>query len=323
MLSSAGYEMVIFFFVLSGFFIRYAQQRKTRTPTSFYINRIVRIYPPYLVSVLLAVGTLTFVARYVPGMLTTAGNHELNSALLQAWNELQHADIKSLIQVFGFLPSSNNVFIGYNIVHWSLLPEALFYLLVPLAFWHVRAYYGASLILYVVGIMIKIFHYDSNGLLDFLLVYNFYFAVGAALYDVVVRTAWLARFQLASGKLLLFMVLLLVCIILLMAILKLRVLSEVAAVLLAVLVTSALLAGRVPRHNMAVRLFHPVGIFSFSLYLYHFPLLVLCESVLVFNTGNLVNYIRYYWLAIPVVVLICYTLYWLTERVSINFFRNL
>jgi peptidoglycan/LPS O-acetylase OafA/YrhL len=35
--------MVIFFFVLSGFFIRYAQSRKYRSAISFYINRIVRI----------------------------------------------------------------------------------------------------------------------------------------------------------------------------------------------------------------------------------------------------------------------------------------
>ena len=59
LLSSAGYEMVIFFFALSGFFIRYAQLRKHRAPLAFYRNRIVRIYPPYLISVLLACLVLT------------------------------------------------------------------------------------------------------------------------------------------------------------------------------------------------------------------------------------------------------------------------
>ncbi|WP_460584676.1 acyltransferase family protein [Hymenobacter arcticus] len=323
MLSSAGYEMVIFFFVLSGFFIRYAQQRKPRAAASFYLNRAVRIYPPYLASALLAAGGLALIGHFVPQMLTKAEHRELNSALLVAWDSLRHFNLLALTRTLVFLPGQGNLFIGYNSVYWSLLPEALFYLSVPLAFWRIRAYYGVSLLFYLLGIGNNVFHYNGGFIIDFLITYNFYFAVGVALYDVVVRTAWLTWFRQASGWLLGISILLLAVLLLPLAILKLKVLSGLVAVLLAVLAISALLAGRVARRNLAVRAFHPVGVFSFSLYLYHFPLLILCGGLLVSTTGSLVNYTRYYWLAIPVVTLACYVLYWITERVSVNFFRKM
>ena len=73
---------------------------------------------------------------------------------------------------------------------------------------------------------------------------------------------------------------------------------------------------------MLVRLFHEIGIFSFSLYLYHFPLLLLCYAGLVALTGDLVNYARYYWLAVPLVTVGCFALYYVTERVAVRFFRG-
>jgi peptidoglycan/LPS O-acetylase OafA/YrhL len=322
MLSSAGYEMVIFFFVLSGFFIRYAQQRKPRKPGSFYANRIVRIYPPYLVSAVLAAGGLALVARYAPQLLTASGHREFNTAALAAWTDLRQFDLLTLGRTLVFLPSTQHIFVGYNSVYWSLLPEALFYLVVPLAFWRIRAYYLASGLLYLVGIAIKGSNYEPNAVINFLVLFNFYFAVGAVLYDVVVRTTWLARVRQVPGWLLLAVVSLLSGALLVLAVLKLKLLSGMVAVLLAVVAVSALLAGRVARHNLAVRLFHPVGIFSFSLYLYHFPLLILCSGALTLATGELVHYARYYWLAVPIVTLACYLLYWVTERVSVNYFRK-
>ncbi|MDO7874179.1 acyltransferase [Hymenobacter sp. ASUV-10] len=322
MLSSAGYEMVIFFFVLSGFFIRYAQLRKHRAPLAFYLNRIVRIYPPYLFSVLLAVGVLAGLAHFVPQMLTIANSRELNSALLEAWNALRHLDLVGAGRVLLFMPVQGHIFLGYNEVYWSLLPEAMFYALVPLAFWRIRAYYVVSLLLYLLGAVAITQNYPLNDFTGFFASYNAYFALGAALHDVVVRTKWLERFRRVPGWLLWSSMLGLFAGLIGLAILKMRILSGVDASLLAVLAVSALLAGRVSPRNWLLRIFHPIGIFSFSLYLYHFPLLLLCGGLLVALTGDLVFYTRYYWLAIPVVTLACYALYWCTERVSINFFRK-
>ena len=149
--------------------------------------------------------------------------------------------------------------------------------------------------------------------------YNFYFAVGAALYDIVVRTKWLDIVRNMKSWLLSLILIVLFVLLLPLALLKLKILSGLIAVILAI---SMLLAGQVSRRNLVLRFFHPIGVFSFSLYLYHFPLLILCSAILTALTGDIVFYNRYYWLAIPIVTGFCYSLYWITERASINFFRR-
>lgn len=288
----------------------------------FYLNRITRIYPPYLVSVALAVGVLALVAHWVPQVLFLASNRELNTSLHNAWQDVQALKVTDVARTFTFLPIPDRTYLGYNSVYWSLLPEALFYAVVPFAFWNIRAYYAASLVGYLLGIGAALLHYPLGGVLSFLLGYNFYFAVGVALYDVVVGTDWLVRVRRMTGWLLAMAVAGLFGLLLLLTLLKFSACAAFVAVVLAIMAVSALLAGRVSRQNLAVRLFHPVGVFSFSLYLYHFPLLILCSGLLTALTGDLIFYPHYYWLAVPVVTLACYLLYWGTERVAVNFFRK-
>jgi peptidoglycan/LPS O-acetylase OafA/YrhL len=321
MLSSAGFEMVIFFFVLSGFFIRYAQLKKHRAPLAFYLNRIVRIYPPYLVSVLLAAGLLLLVALYVPTALQAGSERELNNSLAQAWQELRQFHPLDALRVLGFL-KLKDFYIGYNDVYWSLLPEALFYLFVPLAFWRIRAYYVVSVLGYVAGIVLKRYNVSLDPVTGYWLGFNLYFAVGAALYDAVIRTQWLSYFRRMPAWLVLGVAGALFLALLPLAVLQAKTLSGIVATMLAVWGVSGLLAGKVSRQNPLVRGLHSLGVFSFSLYLYHFPLLLLSYGLLVSFTGELVFYARYYWLAVPLVTLVCYALYWVTERASVNYFRK-
>ena len=322
MLSSAGYEMVIFFFVLSGFFIRYAQLKKHRPFLRFYLNRAVRIYPPYLVSLALGGGIILYLAHSHPMLLTTAPNRELNAGLLTAWHELQPLTFKRFIRALAFLKPADQFF-GYNNVYWSLLPEALFYLSVPLAFWRIRYYYAISAACYVFGMVAGALHFDGGFLGGFLFQFNGYFAIGVGLYDIVTdQPRWLDAFRRINGVWLVLGINTLLVLLIGMAVLHLRVLSGPLASVLAVMSVSTLLAGRVNRKNPLVRIFHEIGIFSFSLYLYHFPLLILCYAGLVAFTGNLVSYARYYWLAIPLVTAGCFALYYVTERVAVRFFRG-
>ncbi|AII51122.1 hypothetical protein N008_03875 [Hymenobacter sp. APR13] len=320
MLSSAGYEMVIFFFVLSGFFIRYAQLRKHRKPMAFYINRIVRIYPPFLFASLLAIVGLWCVACGVPAAISVENGRELNITLAEAWKELQSLDLLGLMRTLVFLPLQE-VYIGYNNVYWSLLPEAIFYLAVPLAFWWTWVYYGLSVVIYAAGLL-----WTQHGLLnpfiDYLLTFNFYFAVGAMFYDVVVRTPWLSWARRVPAWWLVLLMGGLFGALLLLAVLKIKPISGLVATLLAVLSMTTLLAGKVSSHNLLIRGLHKLGVFSFSLYLYHFPLLLLCYGGLVYLTGETVFYARYYWLALPLVTFVSYMLYLVTERASVRYFRK-
>ncbi|AHJ96422.1 hypothetical protein Hsw_0827 [Hymenobacter swuensis DY53] len=320
MLSSAGYEMVIFFFVLSGFFIRYAQLRKHRKPVAFYINRIVRIYPPFLFASVLAAVGLWCVARGIPVAVAADNGRELNTTLAEAWHELSTLNLGGVVRTLGFL-QVNKVYIGYNDVYWSLLPEAIFYLAVPLAFWRIWVYYGLSIAIHAVGLLWTQ-HGPLNPFIDYLLTFNFYFAVGAMFYDAVVRTPWLTWARRVPGWLLLLLMGALFGALLLLAVLKLKPISGLVATLLAVLSMTTLLAGKVSAQNPLIRGLHKLGVFSFSLYLYHFPLLLLCYGGLVYLTGETVFYARYYWLALPLVTLVAYALYWVTERASVNYFRK-
>ena len=322
MLSSAGYEMVIFFFVLSGFFIRYAQLKKHRPAFRFYLNRILRIYPPYLASLVLGGMVLAYVASVHPALMTNTIGRELNAGLLGAWHEFHPLTLQGVGRAILFLKPGEQFF-GYNIVYWSLLPEALFYLAVPLAFWRIRFYYALSAAFYAFGIMASVLHLDTGFFGDFLFLFNGYFALGVGLYDVVTtRSNWLPSFRRFSGFWLALGIAALLLLLIGMAALHLRLLSGPVASVLAVLSVSALLAGRVSRRNLLVRAFHEVGIFSFSLYLYHFPLLILGYVGIVALTGELVNYTRYYWVMLPLVTAGCFALYYVTERATVRFFRG-
>ena len=322
MLSSAGYEMVVFFFVLSGFFIRYAQLKKHRPALRFYINRIARIYPSYLASLVLGGGVLVYLSYAHPTLLTDRLGRELNSGLLVASFELNSLTMSGIVRTLTFTQLGKH-FLGYNGVYWSLLPESLFYLLVPLAFWRVRYYYMLSAVCYALGIVAAALHLNIGSLGLFVFVYNGYFAFGAGLHDLVAtQPKWLGAFRRANGYLLAFGLTATLLVLILVAAMRLPFVPGPLASLLAALSVSVLLAGRVNRQNPLVRIFHEIGIFSFSLYLYHFPLLILSYAGLSTLTGSLIIYPRYYWLIIPLVTAGCFALYYFTERVAVRFFRG-
>lgn len=317
--SSAGYEMVIFFFVLSGFFIHYAQDRKRRGVWDFYLNRIVRIYPPYLFSLLLAAGCLYAVAVGFPHVLRPDLGRELNVSLTGAWAELRNLSFRQAIGTLFFLPPGK-FFLGYNSVYWSLLPEAIFYLLVPFVLRIPRWYYVLSIVGYVAGSVMQL-HGHPN-LPGQLLQYNLFFAVGSALYEVVVYTNWLQRWRQVSPWLVWIGLAALLVALIGVALTEYRQVSNMIATVLAFLSVSALLAGFVSRENPVVKALHWLGVCSFSLYLYHFPLLLVCYALLTQFTGELFVYARYYWLILPVVTALCYALYSITEKPSVKFFRK-
>ena len=106
-----GYLGVSFFFVLSGFILAYVYAGRLVTKRQFWQARFARIYPVYLFSLLINVGTLMHFwplteQRHL-GALTLV-SHPL---LLEAW-----------------FPQ---ILLTWNPVAWTLSAEAFFYLLFP------------------------------------------------------------------------------------------------------------------------------------------------------------------------------------------------
>src|SRR3954447_19638184 len=107
-----GYIGVDFFFVLSGFVLTWSWRPEVPA-RRFWWNRVARIWPLHLTTLVLAV---VLVADQIsrPGVVGTAAN----LLLVQAW-----------------VPS-DKVYFGYNAVAWSLSCEVFFYLAFP---WLVKA----------------------------------------------------------------------------------------------------------------------------------------------------------------------------------------
>jgi len=103
---------VSFFFILSGFVMIIAYGGKGKTPIDskkFYMNRLARIYPAYLLALLILIGYLFVRSRSFTGM-----EFILNLFVIQTW-----------------FPSYA---LSLNTPGWSLAVELFFYSLYPLLF---------------------------------------------------------------------------------------------------------------------------------------------------------------------------------------------
>ncbi len=114
-----GFLGVDVFFVLSGFVIPYAMYRgryKIANFGRFLLKRVIRIEPPYLISIILVLG-LNYLSTFSPYYRGAP----------------YHVDIKALLLHIGYF----NAFFHYpwiNDVYWTLAIEFQFYLLVALIF---------------------------------------------------------------------------------------------------------------------------------------------------------------------------------------------
>ncbi|WP_294353158.1 acyltransferase [uncultured Sphingomonas sp.] len=108
---SAGYRAVDLFFILSGFVIAHAYEEKLRrdlTPLQLTLLRIARIYPLYLV-----------------GLIIGAGGAFL-AVLLHGGDLSMHVVVVSTVAMLFLLPSpATNAFMPLNVPAWSLFFELL------------------------------------------------------------------------------------------------------------------------------------------------------------------------------------------------------
>ncbi|PYE49910.1 acyltransferase family protein [Deinococcus yavapaiensis] len=113
----AGYVGVTLFFVLSGFILTYvyldADARRTVDARKFWIARVARIYPVYLLGLLL----------WLPFFLGKAGGNFISP--LTAWI----TGVTAPVALQAWIPSAACV---WNCPSWSVSVEGFFYLLFPL-----------------------------------------------------------------------------------------------------------------------------------------------------------------------------------------------
>ena len=157
--ANLGTEFVILFFILSGFSIAFSLNRLPRI-NDFYIRRLIRIYPPYIVALTWAFAVFVIIKFTAPATLP--------------------ANSKSVFDSFDSV--INNIFYNCNgsfiDQFWSVRIEVIFYLLVPFYVMNKNLYFIISLIIAVIGFFISWNHSLDPLLSSYVFDYNIYFAIG-------------------------------------------------------------------------------------------------------------------------------------------------
>lgn len=321
MLFNGGVQMVMIFFVLSGFFIAMSLDKNNKKSVpqklkSFYLVRIVRIYIPYLASILISVMVLYFIAGFSPDLYHLKANREFNSSLIIAYNDITFSNFLKALY-FDY----NKEYIGFNYAYWSLLYEGIFYLIVPFIQSVKKQYLVMSCVFFLSGIVIHGFFEINNVFLKFLFQFNFYFAIGQAIYlyrkDIanVLASRNLKKSLIAAS------------IILFLAFDSLAImhfefwanlLSAIAGGLLIILFLNYEI-----KSNYFIRSIKGLGKISYSLYLVHIPTIVFIYTLVYHFTGTVVFYNRIYFIGVAASLVTGTLLYKIAEEPSIKLIQKI
>ncbi|HJZ64791.1 MAG TPA: acyltransferase [Candidatus Acidoferrum sp.] len=116
--ASIGYVGVNFFFVLSGFILVYTYEGSAFSVRKFWWARFARIYPAYVLSLIVAAPFFFFAIRHLDlPFFAWSKQHLLAACLL------------TIVLLQSWIPQAA---LTWNSVCWSLSVEAFFYLLFPL-----------------------------------------------------------------------------------------------------------------------------------------------------------------------------------------------
>jgi len=116
--ASIGYVGVNFFFVLSGFILIYTYEGSAFSARKFWWARFARIYPAYVLSLIVAAPFFFFAVRHLDlPFFAWSKQHLLAACLL------------TIVLLQSWIPQAA---LTWNSVCWSLSVEAFFYLLFPL-----------------------------------------------------------------------------------------------------------------------------------------------------------------------------------------------
>jgi len=300
MLSSCGTQCVIIFFLLSAVVITHTYRQNPSLPLFFKI-RAVRIYLPYLASMAFSAAALILCAGYLIPKVCFA--REYTSDLLVAYREMSWAGFfKSLI----FLP--RQFYWGFNQVYWSLLQEGIFYLVFPFYFrLSVRQLVLAGLTMLILSFLLS-----SN-----ILYYQACFIIGMLAYHII----YLKNISLPTRNSLLTAGIIVLYVLMNLFVKKgWKYPADFSAIIIFILLLSCLLKANFMMPALLKRLSDQ----SYSLYLFHFPVLMLYFAFLSKITAKCVFYSRLpYYSGVVLALLVNIPLYYLFEYQSLKIINKL
>lgn len=304
MLSSCGKECVVVFFILSAFVIKHSFSGHHYTWTNFYTIRLIRIYWPFICSLIFSILMLVICIKFINPHIYAPGFREYNTRLSDAYDKLS---IGQVIKTIFFIDKGE--FAGFNYAYWSLGHELIFYLLFPL-YNKLNRYKLIIAAAIFTGLFLltgwTIFYYQVFFVAG-LMLYDYFFNYSKApvIKNSVVYLFVLALFFIAVNV-------------------SNKAISEKCSDMVT-LVFSFFIFDYVlyfiKRKNY---LLMKLGDISYSLYLNHLPLLLVTYSLIALYTGNLVFYSRIpYYSGVIIAVLLTIPLYLITEKPSVAYLKKL
>ncbi|RZL49705.1 MAG: acyltransferase [Pedobacter sp.] len=299
-----GHEAVIVFFVLSGFVIHLKQadskyEFRNLKLTDYIKKRIIRIYPTLITS---------FIVCVLVELLINAMTGESLVFLLSKYS------FRGFLYNLFLIP--DGPIWGHNYPMWSLKHEWFFYIMYPLLLWTTTKHhiFTITVILtiyasYCFGLKIPfigaaaytLLIWSLRGLLAYFYKnYNVryfpFFLIFALIYPLINRES-VATYPLLD------------------LVFGFTVMGGIALII----------SYDVPYLNNLLIKFSWLGMFSYTLYLMHSPLLYGMEKLIkFFSATNEISYhLWYVLLACFIVPPICYVIYYYTERIAINYKRKI
>jgi peptidoglycan/LPS O-acetylase OafA/YrhL len=203
-LLESNLEAVDVFIILSGFVIFHLLQAKPEPYSSYIFRRFWRLFPAYLVCLLISIAMLPPSLRALqslgtPSLHNAARIQIFSDSLDHFWPQLlAHLTMLHGLVPTRLLPSSDYAFIGQA---WSISVEWQFYLLAPFAFalTRDRKWRGLTLMAVIACILIIAKRFFGAG---FIGAHVLYFAIGgASSFLWRTQSGWLERFAKHSNLL--------------------------------------------------------------------------------------------------------------------------
>ncbi len=303
MLSSCGKECVIIFFILSAFVIRHTNNELKNKLGSFYKIRILRVYLPFLFSLIFSIFILFICVNYInPSISTNLRGY--NSRLVEAVNDFSFTQ---LFKTIFFIEAGE--FSGANYAYWSLGHELIFYILFPLYLFLKR-----WMIALVAVIYILVFFITGNHIFY----YQLFFLAGLLLYDYFKNYSHQPVFK----RKLLYGVILF-CFFLAVNLTNKMIsekFSDMVTLVYSFFIFDYILYFVNKKNNALMKL----GDISYTLYLNHLPLLLLGYSLITVSTGQLSFFNRLpYYSGVIFALLLAIPLYLIAEKPSIQYLKKL
>lgn len=263
-------EAVIFFFVLSGFSIAHSLTYQPKATTFFY-KRVIRLYPPYILGLVVAI-IVVYVLKTSPDVFFSG---KYNTLLFQKITaSLVLITPIGIIKTLLYSPDITTIIGPY----WSLVYEVIFYIGAIIFLRNLKFYYILSCIFFVAGFFIENKipnNITSLSVFQFVFEYNFFFMAGVYVYhniDKIITWKFIVNKYWSIICIVLYIV---------MILLESKIeFEEYNICFLLSTVTCIIMITNMLSKKIYIRPFIEIGKFSYTLYVTHFPIVVLIAYTL-------------------------------------------